>query len=386
MITLRNYQIPAATALSTCRRGVIKSPAGSGKTIIAAAALNKWSRIRSKIAGRKMQVCWVANSHEQLQQAHKAIAAFPDLLSQIDFNAVCYQAGLSLVGYDLAIFDECHHIPAETFRKITKYYEGWRWGLSATPERADDLAAVVFTLIGPLIYEVPREALVEAGQLATAHVYLHRPNLPGEMEAEVTRLGNERFEEQWKRYGRYAQCSAEELKKRAIWQFAQKLGIIKNEKRNRQIIDLALRHKDDSTLILVPTIELGQQLAESIPDSALVFSKMGLKKRRETLAAFTAGSIKTCLATSLADEGLDVPRAAVLILASGGRSDIKTEQRTGRVLRSFEGKANGTIHDFWDVQHSFLLAQSKRRAALYKQLGYQIFNPEQKNLWASETV
>lgn len=78
------------------------------------------------------------------------------------------------------------------------------------------------------------------------------------------------------------------------------------------------------------------------------------------------------IATSLADEGLDVPRANILILAGGGRSGARIEQRTGRVLRTFHGKSRGVIYDFFDTQHYYLLAQSKRREKLYQSLNYHI--------------
>ena len=90
------------------------------------------------------------------------------------------------------------------------------------------------------------------------------------------------------------------------------------------------------------------------------------------VAAFRAGGLKVLIATSLADEGLDVPRASVLILACAGRSAGKVEQRTGRVLRSFAGKDCGIIHDFTDTQHFMLHSQSKARMKLYQRLGYEI--------------
>ena len=84
------------------------------------------------------------------------------------------------------------------------------------------------------------------------------------------------------------------------------------------------------------------------------------------------------IATSLADEGLDVPRASVLTQAAAGKSKSKAEQRTGRVLRSFHDKTHGTIHDFKDVQHQMLRNQSMKRISLYRSLGYEIQTAEQE--------
>jgi hypothetical protein len=36
------------------------------------------------------------------------------------------------------------------------------------------------------------------------------------------------------------------------------------------------------------------------------------------------------------------------------------------------------IHDFWDQQHYFLLAQSKARKKTYEKLKYQIYGNQEK--------
>lgn len=168
--------------------------------------------------------------------------------------------------------------------------------------------------------------------------------------------------------------AADEQLGRCIWQAAQVTGIQGNQKRNARIVELAIRHAEDSTLIIVGSIEHGEALAAQVPGAALCYAKLGKKKRQELLAAFSCGALKTLFATSLADEGLDVPRANCLILAAAGRSAAKAEQRTGRVLRSFSDKTHGTIHDFADLQHYFLAAQARKRIAVYRSLGYQIEN------------
>lgn len=78
----------------------------------------------------------------------------------------------------------------------------------------------------------------------------------------------------------------------------------------------------------------------------------------------------------MADEGLDVPVASVLVMACAGRSAAKIEQRTGRVLRAYGDKSRGTIYDFVDRQHSLLANQSRARQEVYRRLGYRVTEPE----------
>lgn len=373
MISLRDYQTPAVQALVFSERGIIKSPAGSGKTIIGAAAILGW--LRSNMAGGR-KIAWVANTIEQTFQAQRAVDAFPEIHERARMEFFCYAGCPALMDFDLVILDECHHAAAPGFASKLRYYDGPRWGLSATPERADDLRELVFDLIGPIIHEVPREALVQAGQLAQARVMIHSPNRKAEMEAEIREAAMPEYEKRKKRWPfmfRSKQAADEQLG-RCIWQAAQVTGIQGNQKRNARIVELAIRHAEDSTLIIVGSIEHGEALAAQVPGAALCYAKLGKKKRQELLAAFSCGALKTLFATSLADEGLDVPRANCLILAAAGRSAAKAEQRTGRVLRSFSDKTHGTIHDFADLQHYFLAAQARKRIAVYRSLGYQIEN------------
>jgi superfamily II DNA or RNA helicase len=328
-------------------------------------------------SGRK-KIAWVANTIDQTFQARKAVENFPEISERSVVDFFCYAGAASLAEYDLAILDECHHAAAPAFAPKLRHFDGPRWGLSATPERADDLKELVFDLIGPIIYEVPREALVDAGQLAQARVFIHSPNRKGEMEAEIRNAAMPMYEmrkRKWPFIFRSKQAADEQMG-RCIWQAAQETGIQTNQKRNARIVELAIRHAKDSTLVIVGSIEHGQALADQVSGAELCYAKLGKKKRQELLAAFSCGAVRTLFATSLADEGLDVPRANCLILAAGGRSAAKAEQRTGRVLRSFSDKTHGTIHDFADLQHYFLAAQARKRIAVYRSLGYQIENAE----------
>jgi superfamily II DNA or RNA helicase len=382
MIALRDYQLPAVEQMARTKRGIVQAPAGSGKTIIAAAALAMWASPRSKLKKRKMRVAWIAHTTDQVDQAIRALAAFPAIQETCDITTACYAAGTPLAAFDIVILDECHHIAAPEFRKALQYHEGTRWGFSATPFRADDFKNDVFTLIGPIVHVVEREALVTAGQLAKAKVIIHTPNLKNEMEHEIKAAAQPLFEERKRRWPfRFrSQQSANEQMGRCVWQIAQEVGISCNVKRNVHIIELSRLHANDSHLIIVGSIEHGERLLAEIPGGILVFSKMGAKKRRQAIQAFASGEVKTMLATSLADEGLDVPRANVLTLAAAGKSAAKAEQRTGRVLRSFHDKTHGTVNDFMDHQHYFLHAQSKKRIALYRSLSYDIQFSNQQEL------
>ncbi len=169
---------------------------------------------------------------------------------------------------------------------------------------------------------------------------------------------------------RFRHANREELYNRARWRFTAE-AIRNNTNRNSVIVALA-NEAVGSVLVLVATIEHGEQLAAWIAGAVLVHAKIGKKKRAQAIEDFRSGQIRCMVATSLADEGLDVPRAAVLILASGGRSAGKIEQRAGRVLRPFEGKTCGIVHDFTDRGSAMGHAQARARSKVYRSLGYTV--------------
>lgn len=93
--------------------------------------------------------------------------------------------------------------------------------------------------------------------------------------------------------------------------------------------------------------------------------KVSKKKRKQILDDVKAGETRVLIATSLADQGLDVPIASALILAGGGKSSTKALQRIGRVLRPYEGKTKAFVHDLVD-QHSSLIRHYRERLRIYR--------------------
>lgn len=373
----RPYQLRARDAVLSSRRCVAKMPAGSGKTFTAAMALDRWCSFRRSMMGRAPRVAWVANTLEQCEQARTALAMF-DLP---EVTVACYASELDLSPFDMVVLDECHHVGAPTIRQMVAGCKGWMWGFSATPDREKEVVSSTQELIGPIAIEVHRSELLEAGQLSKARVVFHRANRPKELEVIINAEAKALYAERARKFGRAPGWDDREQWSRCVWHVAQKFGVFDNEPRNRRIVEIANYHAADSTLIIVGKIEQGQLLSDGIPASTVVFSRMPKKKRAAALAAFKDGSLRCCIATSLADEGLDVPRANVMILATASRSSAKVEQRTGRVLRAFGGKTHGLIHDFRDEQHYYLHAQSRKREQLYRGLGYDVTDAEQEELW-----
>lgn len=364
-MNLRDYQLPAVEFLTARQRALVQAPAGSGKTIIGAAAVDRF--------GLRDGIIWIANTVEQVAQAKSALGLFLGEECARRVNVCCAASEPDTSRASLVVVDECHHVPAATWKKlVADVPAGCRvWGLSATPfcgdaERDDAILATFKE-----VFTVQRDLLVERGQLAKARVMMLTVNSPGEF---VDQIENVAAPEIARRLARYRFVDPTVQRNRVLWQVCREIGIVGNRMRNRRSIEVATYHvlSGNCVLVLVGEVEHAKVLASQIPGASAVFAAMGRKARKLALDGFSQGRIPCIVATSLADEGMDVPRANVLVLVSAGRSSNKLEQRTGRVLRAFKGKTHGLIYDFTDVGHHFLKAQAAARIRTYKRLGYEV--------------
>ena len=363
MITLSPYQIFAVYALSRTRRGILKCPAGGGKTVIAMAALA--SVLPAKERHERLRVLWLAGTIDLLNQAESTMAMFPSVCDNADITFSCPQ---SVTGsYDLVIVDECQHAAAATWASVIERIPA-RWGLSATPERDDELAEDVFSLIGPIVYEVRRE---DVKRITSARV--NWLQIGSDYHHQVRIEAEKKFAAMWKKMPIWVQRQKgkkEEIQSRAMWQSVIEAQAADNQFKSL-LKDLCNKLIADGkhVLAICRTIEQCNDMAKELGGHALT-SKIGKRKREQLIDDMRNGMVRLVFATSIADEGLDVPRLDALVMVAPSRSKRLAEQRTGRVLREYAGKQGGEIYDFTGG-HYMLTAQAKARGRVYTGLGYE---------------
>jgi len=366
--TLRPYQTRAVEFLAARHgagaRALCVCPAGGGKTIIGAAAL-------AKVAQPWDRIGWACNTREQVEQGCDALAA-----AGVTPAWVRCVAGITpedAAELDYLVIDEVHHLTAATWSALAAACKGTIYGLTATPDTPDPERNAWFkSFWGENVIVIRREEVQKGGHLSAGKVIVLDIDTPGEFDEAINGAAEI---ESLKMLRRYPWKDHDELRSQAKWRATLDM-LLENPARNATVVSTALREiqAGHSVLILVAEIEHGQNFAAQIPDSIMAFSKMGVKKRRAAIEGFRDGSVKCLIATSLADEGLDVPRASVLILATAGRSGAKIEQRTGRVMRPHEGKSVGTVYDFADRGAAMAKYQHFARLKVYKRLGYEVTN------------
>jgi len=360
---IRPYQQQAVNWLIKQQRGICQAPAGSGKTVIGAEAAKR-------VPHQKLAV--IAGTVDQLLQWEKALTE----AGINEFKLVCGVSKASVAHYDLVIVDECHHSPASEWRKKIDSTCGRLWGFSATPfsdnqERNTDMHA----LFGGQVYVVERNRLVADGHITPGLVKFLKAH-DKDAEARIDERSKELVASKKHRYPWLFAVpeSRREQENRCIWQACVEIGLCSNARRDCAIVRTARQESGagEQVLILIATIDHGKRINSMLPGAELCYSKINKRKRKEMIQRFREKHFPILIASTLADEGLDVPCASVLIVGNAGRSKTKIEQRTGRVLRPHPGKAAGVIYDFSDDFHFMLRAQSRARARIYKKLGYTI--------------
>lgn len=91
------------------------------------------------------------------------------------------------------------------------------------------------------------------------------------------------------------------------------------------------------------------------------------KEQREILVKFTSGEINTLVATSIGEEGLDIPEVSMVIFYEPIPSAIRKIQRAGRTARLAPGRLMILVtKDTRDEIHHYASAAREKR--MYKVL------------------
>jgi superfamily II DNA or RNA helicase len=349
---LRSYQREAVAAMQRRVQGTILSPCGSGKTQMGVAA----------IATIQQPALILVHTHDLAEQWRERIAMVigqttgiiaggesrlePITVATVQTLSRMEPAALEELGqrFGCVVLDECHHLPCNTFRYVIAHLPGkYRFGLTATPEREDGLTPLLELCIGPRLFEIDQDRLVELG-------YLERPEV---------RFLESRFSFDYDGPEDHHELMA---------------ALVEDEERNQLILDrvLADARAGHTVLILTGRVNHCEHLAARIADAGVkagfLTGSVGKSERRALLEDFREGALPVLVASTVADEGLDVPRLDRIVLAYPGRAKGRLTQRLGRLMRPHPGKAAPVLYDIVDPQVPPLARQWRERKRIYLEL------------------
>ncbi len=359
--SLRNYQREAMEAfLGSHPRtlglgyGTVVMPCGSGKTVIAIAAIHALQTETLVISTNTAAVHqWIDELLDKTTLSEEDIGEYTGGKKEIRPVTVCtYQVltwrsdklsdfpHFSLFTkkrWGLIVYDEVHLLPAPVFRITAEIQATRRLGMTATLVREDKREDEVFSLIGPKRYDVPWKELEQKGWIASAVCTEIRIPLPEKLELSY-----------------------------AVAPKRQKFRIAsENPLKIRVAQEIIENSPEDQILVIGQYISQLHRIAEAL-HAPIITGSLANSKREELYRQFKAGEIKLLVVSKVANFAIDLPDASLAIQISGTFGSRQEEaQRLGRILRPKERNARfynivtrySTEEDFAANRQRFLAEQ-----------------------------
>jgi superfamily II DNA or RNA helicase len=347
--------------------GIISVGCGRGKTVMAL-KIAELLGVRTLILVHKefLMNQWIERIREYLPTArigtiqgkvldmHRKdivlamIQSLSDPRKDRDYPADIFQ------GFGLVIADECHHLAARQFcRSLAKYPIRYTLGLSATPNRADNLQRVFKYYLGEIVYK-DAEIIKTAEDLALDHIpdstveiYIYRHNDP-----------------------KYCKEELNFKKKPNI--VIMKSNIAECERRTRFLLSFLPRLIAEGRNILLLSCRRehifqmeGWINAMAIPDCSVGLYLGGMKQSDLDVSATRRIVIATY---NMAEEAFDCKALNTLVFATPHNN---IEQAVGRVLRE-EKRRRRVVPLIIDLQETFSSFEkwNRIREKYYKSKGY----------------
>jgi len=347
----RPYQERATRLAINSGGGMIVAPTGSGKTTLGI-----------EIASRLGQRCLVlVKSLDLAKQWQDAIKRFTGLDAGLigggkwqegqEFTIGLVQTLVkheSSLDYGLVFVDECHNIPAvQAYKVINRQAARYRYGLSATPQRRDNLEFMIHAALGEVVAEV--EAHEVDGAVLPVTVSIIQHNFIGNPES-------------WTDF---------------INLLAQ------DDERNRVIVASAIKSsRVRGTAVLTATVSHAETLTQLVRqhgvDALLLHGQLPNKVREQRMT--DAPNSPLIIGTlSLLSEGIDWPHVGAIIFAAPVSASVDREtpaatrliQSIGRGRRPYPGRSMAHVLDIID-NHPLGRSAYRKREEIYRQQGFMV--------------
>lgn len=432
---LYDYQLEAMENIKKCS-GVLVAPAGSGKTLMGLKYIQKLNR----------PAIWLTHTLDLMDQIKERAELFIENIGEIGVigDSKCkFGDGKLLIAscqslnndeiisklndfYNVLVVDEAHHIPASSFSNVVnKLRMKYKLGLTATPDRKDELEFLMYLALGKKLHEVPRAALYEDEKLIRPRVEFIFTNYVDNMtsntsESKAVDAGGEPV--------RWGEITSK------LYNDEERINIIaKNIVRNisqdnfqlilSESIDYGYKVKEKVDQLIIENNYHGvrTEIVHSILNKAswvrvesrreannLIAEKKALKykyerghkvllinyteeefkkkkyaylNRKKIVADAMNKKIHILFATKLAREGLDMPHLNIGHLISPRKGDSQyrndgnaLEQEIGRIMRvdKTNPSKTGVWYDYVDYECGVLRYQYYTRRKVYERIGLKM--------------
>jgi superfamily II DNA or RNA helicase len=347
-IVLRDYQEEALVSWGSAgHRGVVVLPTGAGKTVVALKAIEELGEATLVVVPTLVLVDqWRRRLEEDLGVEVGVLGGGSSdvrALTVATYDSASLRAESIGNLFSFLVFDEVHHLPASSYRRIGLMYTApHRLGLTATLAREDGAHVSLMELVGRVVYEMGVDDL--AGVHLSDYT-VQTVNVPLSPEEQLE------YDRSYSQYRGFLQSRGIRIRSAADYQrFVMRTG--RDPEARRAL--LARNRAMDIAQNSASKVGYLKNLLASNPEmKSLVFTRHNRlvyrisremlipaithqtpkQERVEVLEGFMSGRYMRVVTSQVLDEGVDVPDASLAVILSGTGSSRQFIQRLGRVLR-----------------------------------------------------
>jgi superfamily II DNA or RNA helicase len=352
-IKLRDYQIEALCSWTrTDCRGIVVLPTGAGKTVLAVKAIEEQQCSTLVVVPTIVLVeQWREVLEHEFNVPIGVIGGGREQLEPITvstYDSARLRTRRLGNQFDFIVFDEVHHLPAPSNRRIAeRYIATKRLGLTATLPKAETPLMILEELIGPKVYE---QTVTDLAGSHLAEYTIKTTRLP------LTDKEQYEYNHQYDIYRNYLRKRNIQIRSPRDYQnFIKRSGRDPEARRaltaRNKAMDIALNSSNkiaylkqllksnqlEKTLIFTSQNKLVYTLSKELLIPAITH-QTPREEREEILSNFHAGKYMRIVTSRVLDEGINVPDASMAVILSGSGSNRQFIQRLGRILRKTPGK------------------------------------------------
>ena len=338
-------------------RGVVVLPTGAGKTVVAMMAMQTLgARTLVVVPTIELLEQWRSGLVERLGLPADAVGVIGGGKHEVrPVTVITYQSAATpsrrLDGFGLLVFDEVHHLPAASYRRIPRRAGApCMLGLSATTERMDGRDRDLEALVGPEVYRKLPADLARDKHIADFQEKRLFVDLSTE---ERLRYEGLVAEYRWYLSGRRGltapgpaafqdlirRSAVDPAARQALQAHHQARLIALNAQAKIGLVaELLERHRDEKVIVFSEYNAIVDRLSRHLLLPSITY-RTPARERRLILERFRAGRYSKLVTGRVLNEGVDVPDASVAIVVSGSAATREYIQRLGRVLRPKQNTA-----------------------------------------------